>query len=66
MKYTSFHSTDCPSEWGQFSLSSTTGTKSSFHSTDCPSEWGPKVGNAIVHLLDAMVSIQLIAPASGA
>ena len=36
----SFHSTDCPSEWGHDTGSMSRSSFASFHSTDCPSEWG--------------------------
>ena len=39
----SFHSTDCPSEWGlNIALAFWRSTATGFHSTDCPSEWGQK------------------------
>ena len=60
-----FHSTDCPSEWGPFTESHVALAIDGFHSTDCPSEWGPsyyEMKNGEWH----RVSIQLIAPASGA
>ena len=42
-------------------------TDARFHSTDCPSEWGLAYLVSIVdNLKKALVSIQLIAPASGA
>ena len=39
----SFHSTDCPSEWGpQDGMKPCNALRlvRGFHSTDCPSEWG--------------------------
>ena len=88
----SFHSTDCPSEWGlphAVSPHSIVGVVSiqliapasgaewvnavqdciqnkSFHSTDCPSEWGHRDPEKAAKLAGLQVSIQLIAPASGA
>ena len=38
----------------------------SFHSTDCPSEWGHVAYASVTTLRPYEVSIQLIAPASGA
>ena len=38
-----FHSTDCPSEWGQGSGSMNINEIERFHSTDCPSEWGQHI-----------------------
>ena len=37
-----------------------------FHSTDCPSEWGPHGSYQLQERAVLCVSIQLIAPASGA
>ena len=88
----SFHSTDCPSEWGLLNGKLSLVSLKSFHSTDCPSEWGSCLRlnhppsplytqfpfNWLpqrVGLTDnwwksysesSEVSIQLIAPASGA
>ena len=89
----SFHSTDCPSEWGlegwidtlvaghtvsiQLIAPASGALRRlllervlygshfySFHSTDCPSEWG--LAPDPERELKLKVSIQLIAPASGA
>ena len=43
-----FHSTDCPSEWGQAEVFCEH-NKGCFHSTDCPSEWG--LSNKAVKLI---------------
>ena len=66
LHYFCFHSTDCPSEWGPESEIIAMPIKwLSFHETDCPSEWGLEVVSFVGHSSTA-VSIQLIAPASGA
>ena len=62
-----FHSTDCPSEWGhERHYHRHNSPMESFHSTDCPSEWGLTIVAIFPSHTRTKVSIQLIAPASGA
>ena len=60
----SFHSINVPSEWGLGNLFKLQGyDHKSFHSINVPSEWG--LMQLTNDNYDAIVSIQLMSPASG-